>query len=533
MNAGAPLPKHKLVLSSDGIDINSERAAHMLMARCYSLLGNADEAAKEQQWIEAHPNPETPRKASSTHVKCPHAIFCRADGAMIRDREISVANSSTLITGRFTASTASSTHSFQSTKNGHVVKPRSRMRDRRERPLGPCMACRSPSRAPSMSPGWPAKQERGCGRDTWPKPTRLWFAIEAAGAIVLGNTTVPEFLMAWETDSALYGRTNSPWDLTRTPGGSSGGEAAAIASCCSAGGIGSDGGGSIRVPAHFSGICGLKPTPGRVPATGHYPPSVGPFALLGVVGPMARTVADLTLLFEVIAGPDSGDPNAAPVPLQPVDHATLLRTRIGYFDDDGRVPVTAETRIAIQRTVQALRDQGFTVEPFVPEGLDEALRLWHALFIDGVAMVLRQAYKGREDEMHSIVREILRLSEQDPKLTAESLLDVLFRRDIVRAKFLGQMERYPLLVCPVSAIPAFATVNDRGPSATPRSVSGCVQLFAVFQPARKPRCRRPHGRSAEACRSASRSSAPWEEERVWRSAGVSNRPADGQEPPIA
>ena len=92
--------------------------------------------------------------------------------------------------------------------------------------------------------------------------------LRGAGAILLGNTNVPEFLMAYETDNALYGRTNSPWDLERTPGGSSGGEAAAIAAGCSAGGVGSDGGGSIRVPAHFSGICGLKPTPGRVPSYG-------------------------------------------------------------------------------------------------------------------------------------------------------------------------------------------------------------------------------------------------------------------------
>ncbi len=95
--------------------------------------------------------------------------------------------------------------------------------------------------------------------------------LREAGAIVLGVTNTAELLMAWETDNLLYGRTNSPWDAARTPGGSSGGEAAAIASGCSAGGVGSDGGGSIRVPAHFSGICGLKPTPGRVPATGHYP----------------------------------------------------------------------------------------------------------------------------------------------------------------------------------------------------------------------------------------------------------------------
>ena len=95
--------------------------------------------------------------------------------------------------------------------------------------------------------------------------------LRQAGAIILGITNAPELLMAWETDNLLYGRTNNPWDLTRTPGGSSGGEAAAIAAGMSAGGVGSDGGGSIREPAHFSGICGLKPTPGRIPATGHFP----------------------------------------------------------------------------------------------------------------------------------------------------------------------------------------------------------------------------------------------------------------------
>ncbi len=140
--------------------------------------------------------------------------------------------------------------------------------------------------------------------------------LKTAGAIVLGVTNTPEMLMAWETDNLLYGRTNSPWDLERTPGGSSGGEAAAISAGMSAGGVGSDGGGSIRVPAHFSGICGLKPTPGRIPSTGHYPPSGGPFALIGVVGPMARTVADLKALFEVMQGPDDGDTCAAPVPLR-------------------------------------------------------------------------------------------------------------------------------------------------------------------------------------------------------------------------
>ena len=279
--------------------------------------------------------------------------------------------------------------------------------------------------------------------------------LKAAGAIVLGNTTVPEFLMAWETHSALYGRTNNPFDPERTSGGSSGGEAAAIAACCSAGGIGSDGGGSIRVPAHFCGICGLKPTPGRIPATGHFPSSVGPFALLGVVGPMARTVRDLQLLFDVIAGPDNSDPNAAPVPVRAIDAASLRQTRIGYFEDDERTPVTPETRRAIQRAVVVLRAKGFTVEPFRPKGLEQARRLWRVLFIDGAAMLLRQAYKGRESEMFSIVREIIDAAAEDPPLTADGLFETLFGRDMVRAQFLDQMERYPVLLCPVNAIPAF------------------------------------------------------------------------------
>jgi Asp-tRNA(Asn)/Glu-tRNA(Gln) amidotransferase A subunit family amidase len=359
--------------------------------------------------------------------------------------------------------------------------------------------------------------------------------LKSAGAIVLGNTTVPEFLMAWETDSALHGRTNSPWDVTRTPGGSSGGEAAAIASCCSAGGIGSDGGGSIRVPAHFSGICGLKPTPGRIPATGHFPASVGPFALLGVVGPMARTTADLTLLFEVIAGPDNGDPNAAPVPLRGFDRATLMRTRIGYFEDNGRAPVTAEIRSAVQRAAHALGDQGFTVEPFVPEGLDDALRLWRVLFVDGAATVLRQAYKGREDDMHSIVREILRLAEQDAPLTAESLLETLFGRDVVRAKFLEQMERYPILLCPVSAIPAFrhgerswtiGTTTVRYLDAF--SYSQCFNLLG------NPAAVVPMGRSAEGLPIGVQIvGRPWEEERVLAISQCVEQAGGWKEPPVA
>jgi Asp-tRNA(Asn)/Glu-tRNA(Gln) amidotransferase A subunit family amidase len=279
--------------------------------------------------------------------------------------------------------------------------------------------------------------------------------LRKAGAIILGVTNTPELLMAWETDNLLYGRTNNPWDLSRTPGGSSGGEAAAIASGCSAGGVGSDGGGSIRVPAHFSGICGLKPTPGRIPATGHYPNSVGPFALLGVVGPMARTVGDLNVLFEVMQGPDYGDPSGAPVPVRWPGEDELKKIRVGYFEDDGRTPVTSETRAAVESAAQALRHAGFKVERFRPEGLELARQLWWKFFGIAGGMLLGPMIKGREADLSPILKEFSSWIAAEPVHTGASLLDTWIQRDVVRTQVFRQMHEYPILLCPVASIPAF------------------------------------------------------------------------------
>jgi Asp-tRNA(Asn)/Glu-tRNA(Gln) amidotransferase A subunit family amidase len=279
--------------------------------------------------------------------------------------------------------------------------------------------------------------------------------LKNAGAIVLGVTNTPELLMAWETDNLLYGPTNSPWDLERTPGGSSGGEAAAIAAGMSAGGVGSDGGGSIRVPAHFSGICGLKPTPGRIPATGHHPASGGPFALIGVVGPMARTVADLKALFEVMQGPDDGDTCAAPVPLRWPSEEDARKLRIGYFEDDGRTPVTLETRAAVRTAAEALRRTGFRVEQFRPTGLEEARNLWTKFFVVSGGMLIRSMFRNREHDLSPILKHFLEMSAAQPPLTAETLLDAWIRRDTLRAEFLAQMRNYPIFICPAAAIPAF------------------------------------------------------------------------------
>jgi Asp-tRNA(Asn)/Glu-tRNA(Gln) amidotransferase A subunit family amidase len=288
-----------------------------------------------------------------------------------------------------------------------------------------------------------------------PTDAPLVTRLRQAGAIILGVTNTPELLMAWETDNLLYGRTNNPWDIARTAGGSSGGEAAAIASGCAAGGVGSDGGGSIRVPAHFCGICGLKPTPGRVPATGHYPQSAGPFALLGVVGPMARTVADLKLLFEIMQGPDVGDPLAAPVPLRWPGRAILKQIPIAYFEDDGRTPVTPETRAAVQRAAEGLRRAGFAVEPFCPQGLDQARQLWWKFFGGMGGMLLGPMTKGREAEVSPLLREFSGWVAAEEPHTGETLLYAWLERDLLRMQILEQMKKFPVLLCPVAAIPAF------------------------------------------------------------------------------
>jgi len=133
--------------------------------------------------------------------------------------------------------------------------------------------------------GWPCPAGSLLRKDYIPRADApLVSRLKAAGAIFLGNTNTPEFLMAYETNNLLNGKTSNPWNLAYSSGGSSGGEAAAIAAGCSMGGVGSDGGGSIRVPAHFCGICGLKPTPGRISSTGHFPSGAGAFGWIGVVG---------------------------------------------------------------------------------------------------------------------------------------------------------------------------------------------------------------------------------------------------------
>jgi amidase len=279
--------------------------------------------------------------------------------------------------------------------------------------------------------------------------------LRAAGALILGTTNCPEFLMAYETDNLLHGRTANPWDLDRTPGGSSGGESAAIAAGMSALGLGSDSGGSVRVPAHFTGICSLKPTPGRIPGAGHLPPCVGPFSVLGAIGPMARTIDDVTLAFRTLCGQDPHDPISPPIELRKTKLEDLRAQTIGFFEDDDLVSVTHETRAAVQSAAQALREAGFRVEPFRPRTLEQLRKLWRKFFVQCGAMFYEPTIAGKRDQLSPMFSEFLQIAESLPPLTATELLNAWAELDLLRAKTLEEMSPHPVLLCPVASIPAF------------------------------------------------------------------------------
>ena len=272
--------------------------------------------------------------------------------------------------------------------------------------------------------------------------------LRRAGAIILGKTNTPEFLASYETDNLLTGRTNNPWNLDRTCGGSSGGEAVAIASYCSAGGLGSDGGGSIRVPAHFCGVAGLKPTPGRISGRGHFPSLGHPGGLVTVAGPMARSAGDLRLLFDALTSYDAEDPFSVPPPLR---ESRADQPRVLVWDGFYDVPVDSEVRYAVHGAASMLENAGFATEEFRPTGLERAPNVWAFLFSQWPAPFTRKLVEGRETEAHWTLME--GISPANP--TGEQAIANLVMRDRLRASLLRQMPENAIVLMPVSGITAF------------------------------------------------------------------------------
>jgi amidase len=359
--------------------------------------------------------------------------------------------------------------------------------------------------------------------------------LRSNGAVIAGTTNCPEFLMAYETDNLLYGRTSNPWDLGRSAGGSSGGEAAAIAAGLSAGGLGSDSGGSVREPAHFCGICSLKPTPGRVPGRGHNPPCIGPFSLLGAIGPMARTIADITLLFRLLSSQDPMDPVSPPLVHQEISIEQAKAIPIGWFEDDGLTPVTAETRRAVQDAARALERQGFTVRPFRPASVEAARKLWWIFFMQCGAMFYAPTIRGREQELSPIFREFLDLAHAKPPLTAESLLQAWAECDLVRGRLLAEMRETPILLTPVCAVPAFRHgEREWAIDGVPVSYLDAMRYTQWFNLLASPAAVVPVGSSPEGLPVGVQiAGRPFEDEAVLAVAAAVEREFGYQAPPLA
>src|SRR5437660_9357034 len=304
----------------------------------------------------------------------------------------------------------------------------------------------------------------------------------------------------YETDNPVFGRTNNPHDLKLTPGGSSGGEAAAIAACLSPAGVGSDLSGSIRVPAHFCGIVGLKPTNGLVPMDGHTPNAAGLLSLGACIGPMARTVVDLSLLFRMIADApqiESGNRGAA------LGQSGLSRLRIAWYADDRAAPVTDETRAAILAAAKALNDAGFEVNEEEPPGVSEGSRLWIELFSRAASQQLQEFYRGREDEAGPQVSTLLRKVQPETDLQsriskAEKVAAAVLEREHLREDLLRWMKTTPLILAPVGSTPAFEhgaqRIDVNGDSISVFRAFSYSQAFNVFG---LPSVVVPAGRSAK------------------------------------
>jgi amidase len=277
-----------------------------------------------------------------------------------------------------------------------------------------------------------------------------------AGAIILGKTNVPEMAIPYECDNPVFGRTNNPHDTRLTSGGSSGGEAAAISACLSVAGLGSDLSGSIRVPAHFCGIFGLKPTTERVSSAGHFPLAVGPFSLGATVGPLARHVEDLSLLLNVLTELDETKSVFAPEEKTQDDKRKEMRgCRVALFLDEGRAPVTSETQSALQAATHALTEAGLVIVEEKPPGLERAIDLWPALFSRASTIQLRSVYQGQETKAGAVVRSVLASADNSPQISLDEFINAWSERDILRAELELWMKTTPLIIAPVGATPAF------------------------------------------------------------------------------
>ena len=281
--------------------------------------------------------------------------------------------------------------------------------------------------------------------------------LRAAGAIMLGKTTTPEFGWKGATDSPLTGISRNPWDLTKTPGGSSGGAAAAVAAGLAPLAVGTDGGGSIRIPASFCGVFGLKPTCGLVPV---YPaPNTG---TLSHVGPMTRSVRDAALMLQVMAGPDDRDPLSFPA--TGIDFTGGLDDgirglRVAWSPTFGYAKVAPEVRVLAEAAARRFQDLGCLVEE-VERLFADPDPIWAPLFYAGVAARLEPFLAEWRDRIDPGLLEVV---EEGNRLSGVELSKASFARAAFYQEVRQFFQRYDLLLSPTLAVPPFTAGMERPP----------------------------------------------------------------------
>jgi amidase len=281
--------------------------------------------------------------------------------------------------------------------------------------------------------------------------------LRAAGAIILGKTNVPELAGAIESDNLVYGRTNNPYDLARTPGGSSGGEAAIVAACGSPLGLGTDAGGSIRIPAHFCGLAAIKPTSGRVPRTGQFPLPMGARNAVFHVSLIARKVDDLTLALPIISGPDFRDHSIVGMPLLDPKAVTLSALKLAYFEDDGAATPTKEISAAVRDSAKAFMEAGVKVEENRPPDAAKAATVYYDMSRgDGGAGTRAFLKSIGSDPISPLFEKALVNSVGPAMATTTEALAAFVRWDAFRNSMLRFLENYDAILSAVAPYPALA-----------------------------------------------------------------------------
>jgi aspartyl-tRNA(Asn)/glutamyl-tRNA(Gln) amidotransferase subunit A len=341
-----------------------------------------------------------------------------------------------------------------------------------------------------LTAGWPTlRGSRTIDPDQpWDVDAPVAARLREAGATLLGKTTTPEFGCKAETNSPLTGITRNPWDTNKTPGGSSGGTAAAVAAGLGPVGVGTDGAGSVRIPAAFCGNVGLKPSFGRVPA---YP--LSPFGTVSHIGPHTMSVADAAVMLNVMQQPDTRDWTS--LPPTDADHIAGLDDGIaglrvaysptlGYVDD-----VESEVAAAVDRAVEDLAGQGALVEAVDP-GFDDPLEITTGLWFTGAWTLWNQLSADQQALTDPDFAAEARLGEPLSSLAVQQLV---LRRGELGSRMRQFMQHYDLLVTPTVAVPAFEARPAGHTPLDSESMLGWTPFSYPFNLTQQPACTVPCG----------------------------------------